>query len=126
MRLILHSVFIGIGYLLNGFIILYTYFFSNNNYNSCFSMITSSNVLNMDVNTWHTRLGHIKQDRINRLAREGIIVSLVNIQLPICECCLTGKATRKPFGKRTKAKVPLQLVHFDICGLMNVRARSRA
>ena len=40
-----------------------------------------------------------------------------------CEYCLIGKTTRKPFGKGTRAKIPLQLIHSDICGPMSVRAR---
>ena len=30
---------------------------------------------------------------------------------------------RKPFGKTIRAQIPLQLVHSDICGPMNVRAK---
>ena len=37
-----------------------------------------------------------------------------------------GKATRLPFVKPKRATFPLQLIHFDICGLMNVRARHGA
>ena len=37
-----------------------------------------------------------------------------------------GKSTRKPFEKATRATIPLQLVHSDICGPMNVRARHGA
>jgi hypothetical protein len=43
--------------------------------------------------------------------------------LPVCEYCLAGKATRLPFGKAKRAMSPLQLIHSDICGPMNVRAR---
>ena len=46
--------------------------------------------------------------------------------MPICEHCLAGKATRLPFGKAKKATLPLQLIHSDICGPMNVRARHGA
>ena len=56
---------------------------------------------------------------MNRLVRE----SLLYIVLPICESCLAGKATRKPFGKATRAESPLQIVHFDIRGPMSVRAK---
>ena len=31
--------------------------------------------------------------------------------------------TRKPFGKRTRAEFPLQLINSDICGPLNVKAR---
>jgi hypothetical protein len=34
-----------------------------------------------------------------------------------------GKSKRKPFGKSTRASFPLQLIHSDICGSMNIRAR---
>ena len=58
---------------------------------------------NVDVNTWHAILGHVGQERMDRLVRE----SLLYIVLPICESCLAGKATRKPFGKATRAESPL-------------------
>ena len=43
--------------------------------------------------------------------------------MPICEHCLAGKATRLSFGRAKRASIPLQLIHLDICGPMNVRAR---
>ena len=58
-----------------------------------------------------------------RLAREGLIGNLAKVTLPTCEHCLVGKSKRKPFGKATRASFSLQLIHSDICGPMNVRAR---
>jgi len=46
--------------------------------------------------------------------------------LPKCESCLAGKATAKPFGKASRASSPLELVHSDICGPMNGKARHGA
>ena len=43
--------------------------------------------------------------------------------MPTCEYCLAGKTTRKPFRKRTRVEIPLQLIHSNICGSMSVRAR---
>ena len=63
---------------------------------------------------------------MNRLAKEGLLEPLSHIDLPVCEHCLAGKATRKPFGEATRAQTPLQLIHSDICGPMNVRARHGA
>ena len=60
---------------------------------------------------------------MERLARERFLGSLAKINLPICELCLAGKATRKPFRKGKRVDYPLQLMHYDICGPMNVRAR---
>jgi GAG-pre-integrase domain len=70
---------------------------------------------------WHARLCHIRQERMIRLAREGLLGSLAKVTLPTCEDCLADKTTRNPFGKVARATTPLQLVHSDICGPMSVR-----
>ena len=75
---------------------------------------------------WHARLGHIGQDCLKRLARAGLLGSLVKVKLPICEHYLAGKATRLPFDKAKRATSKLQLIHSDICDPMNVRARHGA
>ena len=48
------------------------------------------------------------------------------IDFPVCEQCLAGKAKRLLFGKAKRAAIPLELIHFDICGPMNIRARHEA
>ena len=63
---------------------------------------------------------------MNRLAKEGLLGSLNKVELSTCEYCLVGKTTRKPFEKGTKAITPLQLIHLDIYGPMNVKARHGA
>ena len=99
MQLVLNETLVGIGYLLNGFMILNVI---NHNYNQdYFSLITSSDYV--DVNVWHARLGHIGQDITHRLFREGYLGSLDKIELSICESCLVRKTIRKPFGKGTRA-----------------------
>ena len=75
---------------------------------------------------WHARLGHVGQDRMGRLAKEGLLDRLTRVKLPRCEPCLAGKATIKPFGKAMRASSPLELIHSDICGPMNVKARHGA
>ena len=57
------------------------------------------------------------------MAKEGILGTLDKIELSTCEHYLAGKTTRKPFGKGARAESPLQLIHSNICGPMNVRAR---
>ena len=80
-------------------------------------------ILVNDSVIWHARLGHIRQDRLKRLARASLLGSLAKVKLPICEYCLAGKAIRLPFGKAKRATSKLQLIHSDICGPMNVRTR---
>ena len=51
---------------------------------------------------------------------------LKKVNLPIYANCLEGKMERKPFGKAIKAQIPLQLVHSNVCGPMNVRMKHDA
>ena len=63
---------------------------------------------------WHIRLGHININRINRLIKEGILGNLVLQPMEVCESCLKGKITKRPFpakGNRTSAL--LKLVHTE-------------
>ena len=44
--------------------------------------------------------------------------------MPQCKSCLEGKMTKKPFGsKRKRVEEVLELVHSDVCGPMNIKAR---
>ena len=63
---------------------------------------------NFEYVKWHTRLGHVGQDRISRLAKECLRDRLTKVKLPRCESCLDGKATIKPFGKASRASSPLE------------------
>jgi len=60
------------------------------------------------------------------LAREGLLSQLAKLSLPTCEHYLSGKSTKKPFGKATRASSPLELIQSDICGLISVRSRPGA
>ena len=72
---------------------------------------------------WHLRLGHINLNRIERLVKSNHLNQLEDNSLPPCESCLEGKMTRRSFiGKGLRAKEPLELVHTDLCGPMNVKA----
>ena len=63
---------------------------------------------------------------MTRLAREGLLGPLADVNLPICKSCLVGKSYVKPFAKARKASEPLELVHSDICGPMSIKARHGA
>ena len=44
--------------------------------------------------------------------------------MPRCESCLDGKMTKIPFrSKRKRVEEVLELMHSDVCGSMNVKAR---
>ncbi|KAL0378716.1 UNVERIFIED_CONTAM: hypothetical protein Sradi_3177100 [Sesamum radiatum] len=80
----------------------------------------------LGIASYQLKLSTGRQERMTRLAREGLLGSLARVNLPTCESCMAGKACRKPFGKAKRATHPLELVHSDICGPMNVRARHGA
>ena len=113
------AVYYGHGFISNGFLILDIEHYNNDS--SVF--LTSSDNAFDNLIIWHARLGHIGHERMTRLAREGLMGNLAKVTLSTCEHCLMGKSKRKPFGKATRASFPLQLIHSDICGPMNVRAR---
>ena len=75
------------GYIMDGFLVLdveqcsYVYFY----------LTSSSRATCEDVNVWYAKLGHIRQDQMNRLAREDLLDSLIKVDLPIYELCLAGK-----------------------------------
>ena len=63
---------------------------------------------------------------MNRLVRENLLgqfTKKTKIDMLICECCLVDKTTRNPYEKGTRTEIPLQLICFDICGPMSIRAR---
>ena len=54
----------------------------------------------------------------------GLIIPLDVTTLPVCEPCLEGKMTMRPFkAKGYRAKEVLDLVHTDLCGPMSTSAR---
>ena len=70
------------------------------------------------------RLGHINLNRIERLEKDGPLRELKVGTLLVCESCLEGKITKRPFSaKGARAKEPLELIHSDVCGPSNVHAR---
>ncbi|WCJ29450.1 Retrovirus-related Pol polyprotein from transposon TNT 1-94 [Euphorbia peplus] len=123
LRICLDDQFYGQGYVLNGLTILDI---DHRNKSFSYSTTSSSYVNDKDVSLWHARLNHIGQDRMKRLAKEGLLGGIRSVELPPYEPCLKGKMHRKPFGKGTRAELPLQLIHSDVCGPMNVRARHGA
>jgi hypothetical protein len=63
-----------------------------------------------------------KIDYIYRLSRTGLLRSLTKEELPVCEYGLARTATRLPFDKAKRASSPLQLIHLNICGPINMKA----
>ena len=75
---------------------------------------------------WHAKLGHIGQNHLKRLAKAGLLGPIEKIDFPISEQCLAGKEKRLPFGKAKIVTLPLELIHPNIFGPMNIRERHGA
>ena len=70
------------------------------------------------------RLDHINPNRIHGLVKTGILNSLAFEPIPMCESCLEGKMTKRPFkAKGYRPTKQLKLVHTDVCSPMRVQAR---
>ena len=119
-KVLLDNIVYGYGFLLDGFIVLDT--IPINKTTSAFVIGNSSSSSSMNDVKWHAKLGHIEYDHLKRLAKVGLLGSIDKIDLSVCEQCFAGKATRLAFGKAKRACFPIELIHSDICGLMNVRA----
>ena len=77
-----------------------------------------------DAYLWHLRLGHINSNKIHRLFKDGLLEPLDFDGFTVCESCLKGKMTKRPFcAKGRRAPDLLELVHSDVCGPMSTQAR---
>ena len=74
MKLYLGTTYNGSRFILDGFMVLDidNYVLSNTN-DSYYSLMTTSRNTCDNVIIWHARLGHIGQERMNKLARENLI-----------------------------------------------------
>ena len=74
-----------------------------------------------DAYLWYLRLGYINSNRIQRLIKDGLLEPLDFDGFPVCESCLEGKMTKRPFkAKGRRAQDLLELVYSDVCGPMSI------
>ena len=100
---------------------LYNYELDNNSHvKSLKREFSSTN----DAYLWHLRLGHLNSNEIQRLIKDGLLEPLDFDEFPVCESCLEGKMTKRPFNaKGRRAQELLELVHTDVCGPMSTQAK---
>ena len=77
-----------------------------------------------DKYLWHLRLGHIAEDRVNKLEKSELLSPLTSKSYPICESYFQDKMTKLPFvGHGERATDLLALVYMDVCSPFDVPAR---
>nr|XP_028952455.1 uncharacterized protein LOC114822291 [Malus domestica] len=71
---------------------------------------------------WHRRLGHLNMSSLKLMQEQELVVELPEIKVikGVCEGCVLGKQCREAFPREatTRASLPLELIHSDICGPM--------
>lgn len=80
--------------------------------------------ISKNLELWHRRFGHLSTKSIEKLIREQMVVGLkvnggnADKDFVVCEPCVTGKQTRKPFVVRNakRSSRVLELIHSDVCG----------
>ncbi|MCO5607337.1 hypothetical protein L7F22_061532 [Adiantum nelumboides] len=90
-------------------------------------LIASTSTLSLNLTKatstllWHYRLGHINSKTLHQMRQKHLCHGLPDSLSPIdlCEGCLLGKASHKPFPwSQTRSTQLNQLVHSDLCGPM--------
>jgi len=72
--------------------------------------------LELDVEVWHRRLGHISKKGMKVMLSKNKLSGLKSIVLDFCEVCVYGKQRRVSFSKvrKTLKAEKLELVHTDV------------
>lgn len=66
---------------------------------------------------WHQRLGHISQQGLIELNKQGVLGNLKNCDFGFCEFCILGKSHRVKFGRSGHVtNGPLDYIHSDLWG----------
>ena len=80
---------------------------------------------------WHRRFGHLGARNLQKLAKEKLVDGFdydVSKEINFCESCTEGKQHRQKFpaSSGSTTEKPLDLVHSDVCGKINVQSLSGA
>ena len=103
-----NKIFVGKGYDNDYLFVLNVDLVINENGSSSFSYLVDS------IDVWHGRLGHISLGYIKKMKEYGIINSLSEANMEICEICAETKITKKPYKSVTRESKHLSLVHSDV------------
>lgn len=75
---------------------------------------------------WHKRLAHAGHSTIQSASNQALVegADLSSVNVGLCDSCVKGKMSRKPFKSAggIKSQRTLELVHTDVCGPMQVNS----
>ncbi|KYN22359.1 Copia protein [Trachymyrmex cornetzi] len=77
-----------------------------------------------DMEIWHRRMGRLNNLDMEKFVRCEMVVGLPKLSASsgnVCEPCIFGEQTRKPFPKvnESRSTQRLELIHSDVCGPIN-------
>ena len=77
------------------------------------------------VDVWHQRYGHLNHKYLETLMKNELVHGMDSCQIHDvrdCEACVLGKMTRRSFPKKSQSRAskPLEIIHSDLCGPMQV------
>ena len=88
------------------------------------SLKKSKNGVNKSY-SWHCRLGHVGDERLEKLHKDAYLGAFDYESFVTCESCIMDKLPKSPFaGIGERAKGIFELIHYDICDPKPVQARS--
>ncbi|KAJ9544496.1 hypothetical protein OSB04_024203 [Centaurea solstitialis] len=76
---------------------------------------------------WHKHLSHLNFKTLNQLCINNLVTGLLDFRytkVSLCSACEKGKQTRASFKSKQISSIssPLQLLHMDLFGLVNVQS----
>ena len=79
---------------------------------------------------WHKKLSHLNFKTMNSLVKRELVRGLIEMEFSpdgLCEACEKGKSKRASHKKKTMTDItePLELLHMDLFGPVNVMSMSR-
>ena len=82
-----------------------------------------------DYQLWHLRLGHLGTNSL--LKMPTLVHGMDNVKLVppesnVCEGCMYGKQSRKPFAESKTQRMLMELVHSDVIGPIRVPSINKA
>ena len=73
------------------------------------------------ITFYHAKLGHINEVDLRHMLKRLYNIKFDKNEHVQCDPCTIGKSKEKPFeGKLNKAKEPLEIIHSDIAGPINI------
>ena len=73
------------------------------------NIVSNGNLLQL----YHERMGHPNKKHVKSVLKQEFDI---DVDTEVCEGCVYGKAHRRQFGTKIRAKKPGKIIHANVCG----------